>query len=463
MHPIVVKFGGTSVANYSAMLNCCHIMAQQTERRIMVVSAPAGITNALVSLAYQAGIETRQQTLSDIQTTVESILTECQAHQLQLIDELVRETHQLVSELTQFVINANVAMSQAQIDSLLSFGERFSSLFCSYIFNHHYADELGYQALNFDVRNVMITDNQFGQANPLCQSIAEQVKQQLLPLLASKCVITQGFIGKTQDGSTTTLGRGGSDYTAALLSEAMSAQRCEIWTDVAGVYSTDPRLDPTAVPLLELSYDEAAEMANFGAKVLHPATLAPTLRCNIPVFVGSSREPQVGGTLIVKDCQQEPSVRAITRRCDQELVTIHTPQMKGASGFLRQVFTVLDEHGISVDLITTSEVAVALTFDKPLHTSVNQEKNEQAINQLKTIAHVDIDKQLDLITVVGNQLQSRSGVTANIFAVLSDYRIRMVCYGANPHNLSFLVDQKHSGDIVRTLHKALIHVPNSKN
>ena len=459
MHPIVVKFGGTSVANYSAMLNCCHIMAQQTERRIMVVSAPAGITNALVSLAYQADNDTRQQILSDIQVTVESILTDCLSQQLQLIDELARETHQLVSELVQFVINANAAMSEAQIDRLLSFGERLSSLFCSYIFNHHYGDTLGYRAINFDVRKVMITDNRFGQANPLCEAIAAQVRQQLSPLLASKCVITQGFIGSTQDGSTTTLGRGGSDYTAALLSEAINAQRCEIWTDVAGVYSTDPRLDPTAVPLLELSYDEAAEMANFGAKVLHPATLAPTLRCNIPVFVGSSREPQYGGTLIVKDCQHEPSIRAITRRCDQELVTIHTPQMKGASGFLRQVFAVLDEHDISVDLITTSEVAVALTFDKPLHTSVNQEKNAQAINQLKEIAHVDIDKQLDLVTVVGNHLQSTPGVTANIFAVLSDYRIRMVCYGANPHNLSFLVDEKHSGEIVRTLHKALIHVP----
>lgn len=456
----VLKFGGTSVANYSSMLNCCRIMAQQPQRRVMVVSAPAGITNYLIQLSSpQLASDARQTVLGSIHDKITNILDECKAnhiHEELEISQLSHGINLLLTELTQRSLGCENRSSKAYVDSILSFGERFSSLFCSFIFNQHYADDVGFQAIDFDIRQILITDNQHGQANPNIPVIAELSQQHLAPLLKHQCVITQGFIGNSTDGFTTTLGRGGSDYSAALLSEALNADICEIWTDVAGVYSTDPRLVKDAIALPELSYDEAAEMANFGAKVLHPATLAPTLRNNIPVFVGSSKAPEQGGTLIVKDCQTEPPFRGLTRRCGQELVTIRTPQMKGASGFMSKVFGILDEHDISVDLITTSEVAVALTFDQPLTSANGGNTGESAINQLRQFAEVHIDKDLDLITVVGNHLESTPGVSAKIFSALEQHNIRMVCYGANPHNLSFLVDDSDSAEIIQKLHRVLI-------
>ena len=308
--------------------------------------------------------------------------------------------------------------------------------------------------MNFDVRKVLRTDSEFGEAAPQLEEIAKLAQQLLAPEIASAIVVTQGFVGADVEGRTTTLGRGGSDFTAALLAEALDAESCEIWTDVTGVYTTDPRITEAAHPLPELSFEEAAEMATFGAKVLHPATMEPALRKDIKVFVGSSKEPEKGGTWIVRDCEHEPPYRAITRRKEQVMVTVKTPKMMYAQGFLQQVFSIIAKHKLSVDLVTTSEISVSFTLDNPAN-SVAQRLNKETIAELETICDVKVEKGYDLVTVVGNNMQTAIGVSSKILAAVSDFNLRMICFGANPHNLSFLVNETDSDDIVRKLHKAL--------
>ena len=329
-------------------------------------------------------------------------------------------------------------------DSLLSHGERMASLLFSEVLTQQ-----GLPADNFDVRKVLLTDSEFGQAAPQLEGIKQRALQLMAPEMTKTVLVTQGFIGSDEAGNTTTLGRGGSDFTAALLAEALGAQSCEIWTDVIGVYTTD-----AARPLPELSFEEAAEMATFGAKVLHPATMEPALRQNIKVFVGSSKEPEKGGTWIVRDCVHEPSYRAITRRKDQVMVTVKTPKMMYAQGFLQNVFTIIAKHNLSVDLVTTSEICVSFTLDNPAN-SVLQRLNRETIEELSQICEVELEEHFDLVTVVGNNMHSAAGVSSRIFAAVSDFNLRMICFGANVHNMSMLVSEKDSTDVVKALHRSL--------
>lgn len=447
MKLIVAKFGGTSVATYQAMQNCLAIITQHTVPVVTVLSAPAGVTNHLVALGAEALTDSeRQDIIGQIHEKVAAIANQCQE-----ADKLSKSIQQLIAELTEIASHPSAQFNADIKDELLSFGERFSTLLFTQMLI-----ESGREAVNFDVRNIMYTDDDFGQAAPDIDKLKQNAEQLLRPHLGKHFVVTQGFIGRAPNGKTTTLGRGGSDYTAALLAEALMAERCDIWTDVPGVFTTDPRLVEQAFPLHELSYDEAAEMANFGAKVLHPATLAPTLRNNIPVFVGSSRHPEQGGTLIVKDCQEEPPFRAITRRREQDLVTLQTPKMLRVSKFIGHVFSILDKHGLSIDLITTSETSISLTFNDPENTTLAR-VNQKAIDDLKVICDVQIEEGLDLITLVGNKLHESSGVSSTIFSALESFRIRMICYGANPHNISFLIAKEDSEAAIQVLHKALFN------
>jgi aspartate kinase len=328
-------------------------------------------------------------------------------------------------------------------------GERMSSLLFAAVLR-----EFDISATNFDVRKVLRTDSTFTQAIPNLSVIRRLAQALLLPELYNSVIVTQGFVGADEQGRTTTLGRGGSDFTAALLAEAIDAQTCEIWTDVIGVYTTDPRITDKARPLSELSFDEAAEMATFGAKVLHPATMEPAIRQDIKVFVGSSREPEKGGTWIVRDCVHEPAYRAITRRKDQVMVTVKTPKLMYAQGFLQSVFTIMAKHKLSVDLVTTSEISVSFTLDNPPN-SVSEKMNKETLAELTTICDVTIEQGYDVVTVVGNNMQSSAGVSSKIFEAVKDFNLRMICFGANPHNLSFVVSNADSEDVVKVLHKAL--------
>ncbi|WP_370240924.1 lysine-sensitive aspartokinase 3 [Marisediminitalea sp.] len=441
----IAKFGGTSVANYAAMQNCAKIVAGNPATRIVVVSAAAGVTNYLVSLAHtpmtQEQINDTVQSIIDIELAILNALKD-KANIEPKLNELLDELRSLASH--EEILHRNDLK-----DQLLSMGERMSSLMFSAVLA-----EQNVQTLNFDVRKVLRTDSEFGEAAPQIDAIAENAQKLLKPEIANAIVVTQGFVGADEEGRTTTLGRGGSDFTAALLAEGLDADVCEIWTDVTGVYTTDPRITPAAHPLPELSFEEAAEMATFGAKVLHPATMEPAVRKDIKVFVGSSKEPEKGGTWIVRDCEHEPSFRAITRRKEQVMVTVKTPKMMYAQGFLQQVFAIIAKHKLSVDLVTTSEISVSFTLDNPAN-SVAQRLNRETIAELETICDVKVEHGFDLVTVVGNHMQTGKGVSSRIFAAVSDYNLRMICFGANPHNISFLVNESDSTEIVKVLHSEL--------
>jgi aspartate kinase len=355
----------------------------------------------------------------------------------------------LLDELEEYARHEEINFRDDLKDALLSMGERMSSLLVAAIIR-----EKGCHAINFDVRKVLRTDDRYTQATPELETIGKLAQQLLLPELDKAIVVTQGFVGADANGKTTTLGRGGSDFTAALLAEALNASTCEIWTDVIGVYTTDPRITDKAKPLPELSFEEAAEMATFGAKVLHPATMEPALRRDIKVFVGSSKEPEKGGTWIRRNCEHEPPFRAITRRKDQVLVTVKTPKMMYAQGFLARVFEIIAKQDLSVDLITTSEIAVSFTLDNPPN-SISEKMNKDTLKALSEICEVKVEHDFDAVTVVGNNMHSAAGVSSKIFAAVSNFNLRMICFGANVHNLSFVVQDKDSEEVVKVLHAAL--------
>ncbi|WJG10181.1 lysine-sensitive aspartokinase 3 [Aliiglaciecola sp. LCG003] len=441
----IAKFGGTSVATMSAMRNCAKIVAAEPATRVVVVSASAGVTNHLVSLANTPLT----------QAQIIDIIEKIKAIQYSILQDLGKPPE--LSEKLESLLEALIDAAQHEEllhrddlkDTLLSFGERMSSLLFTEVLKRE-----GVNAENFDVRKVLRTDTTFGEAVPQLAEIERLASQLMQPEIIDKVLVTQGFVGADEIGRTTTLGRGGSDFTAALLAEALGAQSCEIWTDVVGVYTTDPRITDTARPLPELSFEEAAEMANFGAKVLHPATMEPALRQDIKVFVGSSKEPEKGGTWIVRNCKHEPPYRAITRRKEQVMVTVKTPKMMHAPGFLQQVFTIIAKHNLSVDLVTTSEIAVSFTLDNPAN-SVAEKLNRETLDELRDFCEVVIENNYDLVTVVGNNMHSAAGVSSKIFWSVRDYNLRMICYGANPHNMSFLVHQDDSTEIVKELHRSL--------
>jgi aspartate kinase len=269
-------------------------------------------------------------------------------------------------------------------------------------------------------------------------------------------VITQGFIGSEREGRTTTLGRGGSDYTAALLGEALNAARVDIWTDVPGIYTTDPRVVPTAKRIDEITFEEAAEMATFGAKVLHPATLLPAVRRGIPVFVGSSKDPAAGGTRVCNETRNPPLFRALALRRKQTLLTLHSLNMLHTFGFLAELFNILARHNVSVDLITTSEVSVALTLDTTGSTSTSASLLTQALlTELSSLCRVEVEEDLALVAIIGNQLSKACGVGKEVFGVLDPFNLRMICYGASSYNLCFLVPGNDAESVVRTLHRNL--------
>lgn len=447
MSLIVAKFGGTSVADYSAMSRCADIIIANPNTRVIVVSASSGVTNLLVELTQeQTTDERRKQLIKQI------------AHiQYQILDDLGRPQEvaaRLDSVLSRIAVLSESLSSnrcKATMDELLAQGEQCSSALFAAVLR-----EKGETASAFDVRQVMRTDSHFGRAEPQIETIAKLANEQLFPLLSSQRIVTQGFIGADETGSTTTLGRGGSDYSAALLAEALKASAVEIWTDVAGIYTTDPRLAPNASPIAEISFNEAAEMATFGAKVLHPATILPAVRQKIQVFVGSSREPERGGTWIRHQVEEAPVYRAVAVRRDQTLLNLHSLQMLHAQGFLAETFATLARHKISVDLITTSEVNVSLTLDKTGSDSAgNGLLSEALLQELSQHCRVRVEDNLALVAIVGNKIASTPGVCRRVFEVLEPHNVRMICQGASPHNLCVLVAESEAAQVVSALHENL--------
>lgn len=442
---IVAKFGGTSVADYDAMSRCADIILASEATRVIVVSASSGVTNLLVDITKRTDISERLEAYAGVERITLAVL-----NRLTQPSAVAEAINQLLTELKNLIEHGGLVYSAPDKDLIQSFGERLSSVLFTQVLA-----ERGAAAVCFDIRRVMRTDSHFGKGEPQISQIAELSNLHIKPLLKEQRIVTQGFIGADEQGQTTTLGRGGSDYSAAILGEALQASVVQIWTDVVGIFTTDPRLTDQARCIKEISFDEAAEMATFGAKVLHPATLIPAMRRNIGVFVGSSREPEAGGTWIAKEVKDKPPYRAIALRKSQTLITVKSPAMLHAAGFLTKVFDTMSRHQISVDLVTTSEISVSLTLDGGGMTSAFNFAIEPALAELRTFSDVSVEEGFSLIAVIGNHLHSSKGVTGDVFKALERIKMRMICHGASKHNLCFLVQDKDAPGVVKQLHSSL--------
>lgn len=446
----IAKFGGTSVATYEAISAAVANIQQQTQRTIVVVSACGGVTDLLVSIAQTArdSADILSQ-ITDRHQTIISHISKLDADRLQHWRKQLEQTHLALFEHVEQAPDKAAEDFAQWRDKLLSFGEACSSiLFCAV-----------WEALNGTSAEVLpaeswlVTDDRFGHARPDMAATRTKTQQQFQAMDERIQYVTQGFIGATQTGVTTTLGRGGSDYSAALLAVAIGAQEVQIWTDVAGVYSTDPRLCEDAFPIPEMSFDEAAEMATFGAKVLHPASLIPAIEHNIPVFVGHSHYPERGGTRLVRDTVFRPDVRAIAVRKKQTLMTVHSIDMFHASGFLAKLFAIFAKYDISIDLITTSEVSIALTLDEGGSQANNRVTvPKAAIEAIEAFARVELEHDLSLVALIGNQIGRQSQLSQWVFDAVSPTPVRMICQGASPYNLCFLIPAADTDSVVNRLH-----------
>ncbi|MDX2367283.1 MAG: lysine-sensitive aspartokinase 3 [Colwellia sp.] len=446
-HLTVAKFGGTSVADYQAMLRCAQIIKNDTSNRLVVVSASAGVTNYLVRLSQESVPNDEQ---AEIIANIRAIQVNITQHLANDVEQnLNDEIDTLLGQLAEQALKQSVQHSVKQADAILSFGEQFSSRIFAQVLQ-----SVGIDGAYFNVQQVMKTNSLYGKAVVDIEQLRAACTEILAVKLPQQVLVTQGFIGQDGLGETTTLGRGGSDYSAALLAEALNATNLSIWTDVVGIFTTDPRITVQARAIKEISFGEAAEMATFGAKILHPATLIPAMRQNIPVFVGSSKEPEKGGTQIKQKVDSNPTYRSIALRREQTLVTVKSPAMLHASGFLAQVFSILAKHELSVDLITTSEISVALTFDNPSG-STQALITSTVVEELEQICEVTVEHGLSLVAVIGNGFNCAKGIGQSIFQTINDINIRLICHGASANNLCFLVDEKDANHVVEKLHNEL--------
>ncbi|KMJ44813.1 aspartate kinase [Xenorhabdus khoisanae] len=446
---VVAKFGGTSVADFDAMNNCADIILANANVRVVVLSASSGVTNLLVALAAGCDNDKRESYLKQLRDIQYAII-----ERLNDANVIREEIDRLLENIEMLSEAASLATSEALTDELVSHGEMMSTLLFAELLRQRNTD-----AEWFDIRRIMRTSAHFGKAEPDTLQLHILAIEHLHPRLNNTIVITQGFIGREEKGRTTTLGRGGSDYTAALLGEALGLQRVDIWTDVPGIYTTDPRIAPTAKRINTIAFDEAAEMATFGAKILHPATLLPAVRSGIPVFVGSSKDPLAGGTVVCDKTENPPLFRALALRRKQTLLTLHSLKMLHARGFLAEVFTLLSRHNISVDLITTSEVNIALTLDTTGSTSTNGSLLTNALlTELSTLCCVEVEENMALVAIIGNELSKSKGLGKEVFGALESFNIRMISGGASSHNICLLVPGKDAEQVIQTLHRSLFEI-----
>ena len=442
----VAKFGGSSMADAVAMQRSAKICVER-KTDLIVVSATYGTTNTIIQLCQQASAgewDTCQPLWQELVQRHRQIGRDLNAseEQLALLEGPLNELETLLKG-----VNLLRDCSAKIKDSILGMGERLSSILFTVAMNKLLPLP---NAFCFDVRTIMATDDRFGAAAPIYPISRVRAKNLLLPQMKGKVIVTQGYIGRTLEGHNTTLGRGGSDFSAAILAEAIDAHGLEIWTDVAGIATTDPRICPKAIPIPEISFDEASELATYGAKIIHPATLAPARRVGIPVYVGSSYEPEKPGTWIRQQTALSPTVRAFAVRKNQVILTISNPKMVQAYGMLAEIFQIFAHHKISIDAITTSEISVAMTINDASFL------NKYLLEELSALGEVSVEDNISLIGLVGNNLQHTAGIAKRIFGVLDKINVRMICYGASKHNICILVQNSDAENAIQKLHHEFI-------
>jgi aspartate kinase len=430
---IVMKFGGTSVEDGAAIDRSCRIVGERLSRRpFVVVSALGGATNGLLEAGSFAarGELGKAMTIADrLEYRHVELLPSAADHFIRL-----RELLKALAAIREF--------SPRTQDLVASYGEVLSSL----IFVDR-MKRLGFDSVHVDARECVVTDERFGKASPLMDVTASRLEEASLPHLnAGRVVVMGGYIGSTLSGITTTLGRGGSDYSAAIAGAALKADEIQIWTDVDGMMTADPRIVSGAWKVKEISFDEASELGYFGAKVLHPLTVLPAVEKNIPVYILNSRNPTGTGTRITREARPcRNLIKSIAAKRGITIVTVSSSRMLMAHGFLRALFEVFDRHHTSVDMVATSEVSVSLTLDNVSSLNV-------IVEELKQLGDVQVSPKTALICLVGNNLKYTPGVARRAFGSIADINILMVSHGASNINLSFLVDEKDANATVQNLH-----------
>ena len=453
MSLVVMKFGGTSVEDPAAIRRTAEIVAGRValgKQPVVVVSAMAKVTDLLLRSAETAVQGDRAGALA--------ISSRLRALHRDTATALVKDYAALVGEIDQnFDILDEILRGLAALleltprisDLIVSYGEILSSRIVVAAFR-----EQGIDAAHVDARQVIITDSQFQKAIPQDALIEKRSQDKLLPLLAENHVpVIGGFIASNEAGITTTLGRGGSDFTGALIGGALPAESIEIWTDVDGIMTTDPRICPDALRVKVISFEEAAELAYFGAKVLHPATILPAVKKNIPVLVLNSRNAANEGTRIISlapHCKSPFKSIAVKKKLS--IIDVVASRMLMTHGYLSEVFAIFDKFQCPVDMVSTSEVSISLTVD-------SNEKLPAIAAELGKLADVKYEGKKALICMVGEDIRGQNGMAAQVFNAIRHINVRMISQGASEINMSFMIEEDDAEEAVRALHAAFFQNP----
>lgn len=434
----IMKFGGTSVGRPQRMHEVAKLVTSDAEPKIVVLSAVSGTTNALVEI----GESISQGKRAEAKEKIDKLESQYQQFVSELVQkpDALEKANNIVKEHFEFLnIILRISFSEALSKDILAQGELISTKLFSVYLNEQGIDHELLPALEF----MSIDAND----EPQVELIREKLSRILQQHSNKKLFITQGYICRNARGEVDNLKRGGSDYTASLVAAAIKASVCEIWTDISGMHNNDPRIVNKTIPIEQLSFDEAAELAYFGAKILHPASIWPAQHYNVPVKLLNTMEPEAKGTTIEEQAAST-GVKAVAAKDGIIAVNIKSSRMLLAYGFLRKVFEVFEKYRTPIDMITTSEVAVSLTID-------NASALNEIIRELETFSSVSVDKDQTIICIVGNEIGEQAGTLKKVFDCVSNVNVRMVSFGGSIHNISILVDSSEKKKVLQQLNSGL--------
>lgn len=434
----IMKFGGTSVGKPERMHQVKDLITRDNNKKIVVLSALSGTTNALVAICEALADANKDLAKEKIDALHQHYLTFYK--QLLKSDAAQKKAEKIIKEHFEFLnIILKISFNEAINRDILAQGELLSTkLFFTLL------QELGIGAVFLPALDFMSIDENH---EPELKKISEKLKAILANYPQDRIFVTQGYICKNHRNEVDNLKRGGSDYSASLIGAAINSEVIEIWTDIDGMHNNDPRIVDKTRPIAQLSFDEAAELAYFGAKILHPASIWPAQQYNIPVKLLNTMEPDAPGTTITAK-EQGSGVKALAAKDGITAIKIKSSRMLLAYGFLRKVFEVFEKYKTSIDMITTSEVAVSVTIDDLSHLA-------EIIKELEIYGTVEVDSNQTIVSIVGNMIAESKGTMAKIMNCLKDYPIRMVSYGGSRHNVSLLLDAKYKNEALKSLNEGL--------
>ena len=446
---IVMKFGGTSVANFEAITRTIFIVGGKLDQKpVVVVSALSKVTDLLYKISDAAAAKNEAETkelLAQLRQRHMDLAAELLAQSV-LKDEAVAKVNSICDALDAIAmaVCSLGELSDRNKAIIISNGEYLSSTIIAHAMNAK-----GIRTKWVDAREMMVTNQSYLKGEPDMNAIAEKVPGVVAQAYEGMdAIITQGFVGVTPEGEPTVLGRGGSDYSASLIGMAIDAERIEIWTDVDGVRTADPRKVQNTKYLEKISFEEAAEMAHFGAKVLHPLTIEPAVKKNIPIYVLNSMNPSGKGTAILRNELIEDGVKSVSFKESIKVINIFSTRMINTSGFLRRVFEIFSESKVSVDLISTSEANISVTVDAA-------QNIDPVVKELSEFADVIVDDDKAQVSVIGKNIVRLNGMLKKTFTPLKKCNVYMISQGASFVNISFVVDREELAEVVQDLHDHL--------